>query len=502
MFIQQLWTLIKDPYQNNPVRIIVEILLLGVIVKYAFERKESSDPVILSQEEAEQLIDEWVPRELGLDDDDEPFPDSNAVKYVLSAFNPFCFGSPVEDSGVQAGGGSLPVETKSRNKEKLDILAETIEKYGVGTCGPRGFYGTIDIHLDLEKKLAETLGTQGVVLYAHSLLAIASVIKCFCKRDDVIFYDHRSSISIRRGIYSSKAKAISYASTADLSVKLALEESVRNKKFIITEGVFEETGETADIAAIVKARNHHKAFLILDESVSIPLLGSTGAVGFFGADPKEVDLRIGSLSTGMGSAGGFCAGTREASDLQRLSSLAYCFSASLPAYLAHAVLLNIEDVVSWEETRTSVQQHLSGSDSSSEECQYTPAIDYPVRKSVKSPKFLPNCTREKNPLVNYAAAEKFRRVFNSSAGGIPFRVRTDRFTPIARIVLHEDHPDNSKAFLDIHRALIQKGVYIRLSEYPETSFLVAFSNGFLLENVSDLAQTILGVISETYSNAF
>lgn len=494
MFIEEAWKVLKDPYQNNPIRILIEILLLGIVLKYAFQKKESTQDVTLSQEEAEQLIDEWEPKELGIEEQALEFVES---KHILSAFNPFLFST----AGKISDKTLFPVETPEDRKKKLKTLSETIENYGVGTCGPRGFYGTIDIHLDVEKQIAERLGVQGAVLYAHSLLAIASVIKCFCKRDDVIFYDHRSSISLRRGIYASKAKAISYTSTADLNLKLALEGAVKNKKFIITEGIFEETGETADIAAIIKARSNHNAFLILDESVSIPMLGVTGAVGFFGANPSQVDLRIGSLSTGLGAAGGFCAGSREASDLQRLSSLAYCFSASLPAYLAHAALLNLHSVIEWEESQIRLLPQ-SGSDSSSEESQYTPAIDYPVKKYSKSPKFISNYWREKNSLVNYPAAQKFYSSFNSAARHLPFRAKVDKFTPIARILLHEDHPDSSKIFSDIHQGLMAEGIFVRLSEYPEPSILLVFHNAFALSEIPALVKTLLKVISETYSEEF
>lgn len=497
MFAIELWKMIKDPYQNNPVRILIEIVLLGVILRYAFQKKKSSQTVILSCEEAEQLIDEWEPKDLGIDESD--YIEYSYHKHILSSFNPFLFSEP--PALTEKPNKSLPVETEEEKEKKLHILSDTIDKYGVGTCGPRGFYGTIDIHLELEKKLAESLGVKGSVLYAHSLLAIASVIKCFCKRDDAIFYDHRSSVSIRRGIYASKAKAIEYTSTSDLNIKLALESPSNNKKFIITEGIFEETGETADIAAIVKARTQHKAFLILDESVSIPMLGSTGAVGFFGANPNQIDLRIGSLSTGFGSAGGFCAGSKEVSDLQRLSSLAYCFSASLPAYLAQAALISLESVIRWEKSQFSLYQK-SGSESSSEEYQYTPVIEHSARRSNKSPKFLSNLSRDRNSLINYPAAQAFHNEFNSSIRPLPFRAKIDYFTPIVRIILHEDHPEAAKVFSDIHSAFMKEGIFVRLSEYPVPAFLLVFHNAFEQKDVPDLTQDILAIIRKTYSDTF
>jgi serine palmitoyltransferase len=65
---------------------------------------------------------------------------------------------------------------------------ETLKKYGVGTCGPRGFYGTIDVHMDLERDISRFLGTEDTILYAQDYAAISSVIPAFSKRGDYIVW--------------------------------------------------------------------------------------------------------------------------------------------------------------------------------------------------------------------------------------------------------------------------------------------------------------------------
>ena len=64
----------------------------------------------------------------------------------------------------------------------------TIKKYGVGSCGPRGFYGTVDVHLDLEKDIAEHFGTDGCVVYSDSLACVSSIIPAFSKAGDLIIW--------------------------------------------------------------------------------------------------------------------------------------------------------------------------------------------------------------------------------------------------------------------------------------------------------------------------
>uniref|UniRef100_A0A914RL57 Serine palmitoyltransferase 1 n=1 Tax=Parascaris equorum TaxID=6256 RepID=A0A914RL57_PAREQ len=67
------------------------------------------------------------------------------------------------------------------------VAKQTILKYGIGSCGPRGFYGTVDVHLDLEKQLAEFLGCEEAVLYSYAFAAVASAIPAYAKLGDVVF---------------------------------------------------------------------------------------------------------------------------------------------------------------------------------------------------------------------------------------------------------------------------------------------------------------------------
>ena len=70
-----------------------------------------------------------------------------------------------------------------------EACAAPINKYGVGSCGPRGFYGTIDVHLDLEKALAEFMGTEETIIYAYDLATVPSVLPAFANAKDIIIYD-------------------------------------------------------------------------------------------------------------------------------------------------------------------------------------------------------------------------------------------------------------------------------------------------------------------------
>ena len=78
----------------------------------------------------------------------------------------------------------------SQNTQLIkEVAKQTIIKYGVGSCGPRGFYGTVDVHLQLEKELAQYIGCEEAVLYSYGFATIASAIPAYAKRGDILYVD-------------------------------------------------------------------------------------------------------------------------------------------------------------------------------------------------------------------------------------------------------------------------------------------------------------------------
>lgn len=464
------------------VEIAVACLVLGGTLFYFFHDKRQE--LILSESEIEEALRLWSPKPLGAQDQEpeEPVP---KIRYSLAAFDPFVFSRA--SAAIVDG---LPGERPEGYREKTAELKKIIDKYGVGTCGPRGFYGTLDVQLQLEDALAQSLGVAGVVLYSHALLAMASVIKCFCKsHGTVIFYDYRSSVSIRRAIFAARSKSIPYMSLTDLNTKMSLEVG---KKFIVTEGVFEETGETADIGGIVKVKKRNNALLILDESISIPMLGSRGCVGFFGIAPSEVDLWVGSLAAGYGAAGGFCGGAKDVAEQQRLSSLAYCFSASLPAFLTYYAFLNLASVIFWETTHEDKGRAVYLSETTEEsdsEFTYAPELEYPIRREARSPKFAPRFQREQNRLINTKSVKSLIKVFNylGRSGGSAVRAKNDCFTPIVRLVVQEEG-DNRQLVQSIHRGLVREGILTRTAELPEPSIIFTVDNSISVKAAEELGK--------------
>ena len=230
------------------------------------------------------------------------------------------------------------------NSEAIkDQAVKTLRTYGVGPCGPPGFYGTQDVHQKLEADIASHLGSPASIIYAQSFSTISSVIPAFSKRGDIIVADKAVNFATRKGIQISRSTIRWYEHNdmEDLERVLAklVKENARKpltRRFIVTEGLFENVGDMVNLPKLVELKHKYKFRIILDETWSYGVLGRTGGgvTELQNVDAREIDMIIGSLAGSLCGGGGFCAGTHEIVEHQRLSANAYTFSAALPAMLA------------------------------------------------------------------------------------------------------------------------------------------------------------------------
>lgn len=245
-----------------------------------------------------------------------------------------------------------------------------MRKYGVGSCGPSGFYGTIDVHTELEQRISDFLGTESSVLYAQGFSTICSVIPAFCKRSDIIIADRGVNFAIQKGLQISRS-TIRWYDHNDLSSLESVLESVAKemkrrrsqkhaRKFIVTEGLFEQDGAMVDLPKLVELKEKYKFRLILDETLSFGSIGRTGRglTELYNVPAARVDMIIGSLAIGLCSSGGFCAGSLTATSHQRHNALSFVFSASLPALLAVSALEGINLLVNTPSILNNLQENV------------------------------------------------------------------------------------------------------------------------------------------------
>lgn len=220
-----------------------------------------------------------------------------------------------------------------------EIAKNTVREYGVGTCGPAGFYGTLDVHLELQEKLADALGTEAALVLAQGYSAVAGVIPAFAKRNDIIVADEGVSFAVQRGISLSRSRQHWYRhnDVQDLEAVLSQIQTrergkILTRRFIITEGLFSNSGDIAPLPEIVRLAAKFKYRVILDDSMAFGTIGpdGLGTCNYYKIGASDL-ITVASLSNALGSAGGFTAGTKNIIDHQILSNQAYCYSASLPA---------------------------------------------------------------------------------------------------------------------------------------------------------------------------
>lgn len=149
------------------------------------------------------------------------------------------------------------------NDKDIKEKAISIQKeYGVGTCGPPGFYGTLDIHLQLESLLAKFLGAESAIIYSQAFSAVSSVVPAFLKKGDIIVYDDGINFALRKGIEISRSIAVPFKHNNMEDLERVLNQIVeKNKKeklvrrFIIVEGLYQNFGDICPLPEIVNLNN-------------------------------------------------------------------------------------------------------------------------------------------------------------------------------------------------------------------------------------------------------
>ncbi|KAI7879054.1 PLP-dependent transferase [Lichtheimia hyalospora FSU 10163] len=338
-------TYVKNAYQDDPFRIILELFLVFFALKYMLSKKykPQDNAVKLTEKEIDDLVEEWKPEPL--------VPPLSSLDKLNLEKAPLIIGGQSAKPKVAghakplmnlASTNYLELQSSERIRQKA---IDTLKVYGVGSCGPPGFYGTIDVHMDLERDLAKFLGTEQAIIYAQGFSTVSSVIPAFSKRGDLLVVDDGVSFSVQKGAQISRSN-VRYFKHNDMQDLERVLDDIRvddlvhkrklTRRFIVTEGLFANHGDIAPLPKLIELKRKFKYRLILDESQSFGVLGSRGAglTDLYNIDAKDVDMIVGSMSNALCASGGFCAGNEQVVDHQRLSGLAYCFSASIPAMLA------------------------------------------------------------------------------------------------------------------------------------------------------------------------
>ena len=292
----------------------------------------------------EELCEEWKPEPLGGPAQHE-FEMSFPAPPLVDKYN-----SPyVEVAGERlidlSSFGFLGL---GNNPEVVAAAKDGVRKYGVGSCGPRGFHGTFDVHLQTEEELAEFFGVEGAIVFSSGYATVSSTIPAFAKRGDFLICDKGISHALQTGVLLSRSNVywFKHNDVEDLErVLLEVEKEQKSKgvnmdrpsmrKFLVIEGLYVNYGDIAPLDKMLKLRARHCFRVVMDDSCGFGTLGATGrgTLEHLGIPFDDVDILTSSLANSIGAVGGFCIGKKEVIYHQRLNAAGYVFSASSPPYL-------------------------------------------------------------------------------------------------------------------------------------------------------------------------
>ncbi len=218
---------------------------------------------------------------------------------------------------------------------------DALHRYGTGLTGSRLLNGTTPLHLELERELAQWMGTDDALVFTTGHQANVGTLGTLLGPGDTVIVDSADHASILDGALLSKAKLRAFRHGRLEKLERALERAKADGGgiLVVVDGVFSMEGDIAPLVDVVELCKAHGARLMVDEAHGAGVLGArgAGACDLLGVE-AEVDLRMGTFSKSLASCGGFIAGSAEVIDYLRISSRAFLFTASaVPAALGAAL---------------------------------------------------------------------------------------------------------------------------------------------------------------------
>lgn len=221
----------------------------------------------------------------------------------------------------------------------IEAAVEATRKYGTGCAGSRFLNGTLDLHLSLEKELAEFVGKEEAIIYSTGFQVNLGVVSCVTGRNDLILCDELDHASIVEGRRLSFSTAVKFKHNDMEDLERELQKCAPDAlKLIVVDGVFSMEGDIANLPEIVRLKQKYNASIMVDEAHGLGVLGrqGRGTCDHFGVT-KDVDLIMGTFSKSLAAIGGFIASDSSVINYLRHNSRSYIFSASnTPAATAAA----------------------------------------------------------------------------------------------------------------------------------------------------------------------
>ncbi|MGE5235930.1 MAG: aminotransferase class I/II-fold pyridoxal phosphate-dependent enzyme [Acidobacteriota bacterium] len=249
----------------------------------------------------------------------------------------------------------------TNHPEVKDAACAAVRKYGTGCAGSRFLNGTLDIHIELEERLARFMDKPAAVTFSTGFQVNLGVISCLVERGDIVYLDkldHACIIDGARLGFGSMVR-FEHNDMDDLQHRLELRDHSR-PGIVIVDGVFSMEGDIVNLPRIVELAGQHGCRVMVDDAHGIGVLGNLGrgTAEHFGLEAK-VDLTMGTFSKSLASVGGFVVGEERVINWIKHRARTLMFSAAAPPASVAAVLKALDIIEReperrhqlWENTR-------------------------------------------------------------------------------------------------------------------------------------------------------
>jgi 8-amino-7-oxononanoate synthase len=244
------------------------------------------------------------------------------------------------------------------NEKTKRGACKNVERHGTGCAGSRFLNGTLDIHEELEEKLARFMKRESALLFSTGFMTNLGILSTILGKNDIVFIDKIDHASIIDGVRLSFGKVMKFKhNDMDDLDRLLRQSDPRAGKLIAVDGVFSMEGDLADLPNLVDIAREHGARLMVDEAHAVGVLGAhgRGTAEHFGVEDR-VDILMSTFSKSFATIGGFAAAGRSVIEYLKHHARALIFSASLPPAVIGAVNAALDIIESEPERRQRLLQ--------------------------------------------------------------------------------------------------------------------------------------------------
>jgi len=276
--------------------------------------------------------------------------------------------SPLLDTSVVDGKemldfGSYNYVGMSGRKEVSQAAKAAIDRWGTSASGSRLLAGEKPVHGELEREIASWKHSEKALVCVGGHSTNVTVVGNFCGKNDLILYDALAHNSVEQGcrLSSAVARPFPHNDLNALEHILQAQRQYFEKVLIVIEGVYSMDGDISPVPGFVALKKKYKCFLMVDEAHSACVLGASGGGvdEYFSLAPDDIDIKMGTLSKGLGTCGGYIAGKASLVDYLRYNLPGFVFSVGMSPALAAGSLEAIRLLRSRPEIMESLHRNIS-----------------------------------------------------------------------------------------------------------------------------------------------